>query len=251
MDAITAAILGMLVTGVGAGLLSAFAATCAIWFTWMAVRRWGPSRLREPIRRFPWVSVGIPVLVIAFPIGCVSVFLIPRPQPASIRTVAAVEVPLRTPADHADLLAMLRRNAREDGLHVDDGTEQWIQFRRDAPSDEPPDVLNLLTKTISAGVFRGADDNDMEVDVDDGGHQGRAWLTFFGGEHPELATKFRVGLVAEIKHRWPDARDVPVMPTGALPFADDLVWTGASYQVKPERLADYTREADKPQPSRP
>jgi hypothetical protein len=188
---------------------------------------------------FPIVAVAIPALVIAIPAGCAGVFLIPHPQPASANQVAAVEVPLRTAAEHADLLTMLRRNAREGGLHVDDGTDEWIKFRRGASSDEPPDARNVLTKTIYVGVYRGADDGDMEVGLDDGGHQGRAWLTFFKGKNPELATKVRVRLLAEIRRRWPDTRDVPVMPNGALPLAEDLVWTGASSAVKPERLTGY------------
>jgi hypothetical protein len=241
MDSITAAAVAGFGMGVGLGLLGAIPITFAIWVTWMAVRRWGPSRLRGPLRGFPIVSVVVPVLVISIPAGCSSVFLVSARQPASAQMIASVEVPLRTPADHADLLALLRRNALAGGLHVDDGTERWIQFRRGAPSDEPPDARNVLTKTIYVGVYRGTNDSDMEMEVDDGGHQGRAWLTFFRGKRPELATKTRVQLLAEIKHRWPDARDVPVMPNGGLPLADDLVWTGTSYAVKPERLAAYAR----------
>jgi hypothetical protein len=239
MDSISAAALAMFEAAFGLGLLGAIAVTCAIWVIWIAVRRWGPASLRGPRRGFPFVAIAIPALVIAIPAGCAGVFLIPHPQPASAKQVAAVEVPLRTAADHADLMLMLRRNAREGGLHVDDGTDEWIKFRLGAPSNEPPAARNVLTKTIYVGVYRGNDDRDMEMDVDDGGHQGRAWLTFFRGKHPQLATKVRVQLLAEIQRRWPDARNVPVMPNGALPLADDLVWTGTSYVVKPERLADY------------
>lgn len=127
---------------------------------------------------------------------------------------------------------------------MDDGTERWIRFRRNAPADESPFVRNMLTKTISVSVWRGADDSDLQVSVDDGGHQGRAWLTFFRGEHPELATKVRVELLAEIKRRWPEARDIPVMPSGSLPFAEDLVWTGTAYAVKAERLPAYTAKGE-------
>jgi hypothetical protein len=136
-------------------------------------------------------------------------------------------------------LAILRRVAGEEGLHVDDGTEQWLQFRRGAPANEPPFARDVLTKTIYVGVYRGTNDDDMEMDVDDGGHQGRAWLTFFRGKQPELTAKVRVQVMSEIKRRWPDARDVPVMASGALPLADDLVWNGTTYVVKPNRLAGY------------
>jgi hypothetical protein len=240
MDAISAAALTEFVTIVGLGLLLAIGAPCAVWATWLVVRRWGPRHARGSITGFPFLAVGTPLLVIAIPVGCAWGVGHPAPQPGSAKTVASVEVPLLTPVDHAELLAMLRRNARANGLHVDDGTEEWIQFRRGAPPDEPPFARNVLTKTIYVGVYRGTDDNNMEMDVDDGGHQGLAWLTFFRGERPELATKTRVQLLAEIKHRWPDARDVPVMPNGSLPLAEDLIWTGTSYALKPERSAYYT-----------
>ncbi|HEX4693982.1 hypothetical protein, partial [Sphingomonas sp.] len=44
----------------------------------------------------------------------------PVPQPDSIRTVAAIEIPLATPGDRRDLLALLRQQAATHGLHVDD-----------------------------------------------------------------------------------------------------------------------------------
>ncbi|TAL29889.1 MAG: hypothetical protein EPN98_19030 [Phenylobacterium sp.] len=162
-------------------------------------------------------------------------------QPASSQQIAAIEVSLRTPADRADLLAMLHRHARAGGLHVDDVSERW---RRLDTSDHPPAARDVLTKTIYVGLWRGVEDDDMEVMVDDGGHQGRPWLTFRRGKHPELASRVRVGLLADIKRRWPDARDVPVMPNGALPLANDLVWTGGGYAVKAERVAGYARRGD-------
>lgn len=52
--------------------------------------RWAICR-RQPL------GVGV--------LAAVVVVLVPRPQPESNRTVAAIEVPLHTPADRADLLA--------------------------------------------------------------------------------------------------------------------------------------------------
>ena len=242
MGPIESAAAALFVAAIGLGVLGALAAYCAIWITWIVLRRWGPRGVRGPTSGFPRMTVAILILVIGLPIGCVVVIANPPRQPPSNRQIAAVEVPLRTPADHADLLAMLRGIAREGGLHVDDDTEQWIQFRRQMPdAEEPESVRNDLTKTIDVGVWRGADDSDMEMAVDDGGHQGRAWIMFLRGKQPELATRNRVRLLAEIRRRWPDARDVPVMPDGSLLSADDLVWTGASYVVKPKRIAAYTR----------
>lgn len=139
---------------------------------------------------------------------------------------------------------MLHRHAEAEGLHVDDGSRRWIEFRRGAPPDESPFVRDVLTKTIYVSVWRGAGDKDLEVSVDDGGHQGRPWLTFLRGDRPELATKARIRLLAEIRARWPEARDIPVTPNGRLPLAHDLVWTGASYVVKPERAAAYDQRGD-------
>jgi hypothetical protein len=163
--------------------------------------------------------------------------LAPRPQPESIRTVAAIEVPLRTPADRADLLAMLNRRAAEAGLHVNDGTEEWIELRKGATSsDESSFARSVLDKTIYVGVWR---DRDPVILLDDGGHQGWPWLSFSRGKNPALATKTRTRLLAEIRARWPEARDVPVTSTGGLPLANDLIWTGKAYAVKPERMSAY------------
>ena len=159
-------------------------------------------------------------------------------QPASDHFVAAVEVPLRTAADRADLLGMLQRHARDGGLHVDDVSEGQSQFARGVHL-ESPEANSMINKTIYVGVWRGAEDDDLEVLVDDGGHQGRPWLMFLRGKHPDLATKMRVGLLAEIDRRWPEARDVPVFPNGSVPGASDLVWTGKAYVVSPTRAPAY------------
>jgi hypothetical protein len=239
MDPIAAAALAGLAMGVSLGILAAFAFSLAIWITWISLQARKHDRSRNFLRGFPVVAVIVPALIFSVPAGCAGVFFFPRPQPTSLKTVAAVEVPLRTSSDHADLLAMLQRIARQQGLHVDDGTTEWIKFRRSASANEPEFANDILTKTIYAAVYRGNDDSDMEIVVDDGGHQGRAWLTFIRGERPDLAARTRAQLIAEIKRRWPDARSIPVMPSGALPLATDLTWTGTSYVVKPDRLASY------------
>ncbi len=179
-------------------------------------------------------TVASMIAIVALSAGCA-----PTPQPASNRTVAAIELPLLAASDRADLLDILRREASAGGLHVDDGSQQWIEFRKSAPKDEPPFAKSVLTKTIYVGVWRGTNDDDPEVFVDDGGHQGRPWLTFLQGEHPDLATKFRTRILTDIGRRWPDARVVPVMPNGALPLSDDLTWTGTAYVVKADRARNY------------
>lgn len=141
------------------------------------------------------------------------------------------------PADRAALVAILRERARLDGLHLDDVSEQWRRLGKDEPVTSP------AKKSIYVGLWRSADDKDLLVSVDDGGHLGKAWVTFLAGEHPELAAKVRRGLVGDIERRWPEARKIPVMPNGALPLDQDLVWTGSAYVVKSERISAYGASA--------
>jgi hypothetical protein len=161
-------------------------------------------------------------------------------QPMSIRQVTAIEVPLTTTADRTDLLAILSAQARSGGLHVDDASGAWAKMTRDAPGP-PTSAASPVRKTIYVGLWRGIRDDDAEVIVDDGGHQGRAWVTFLRGKHPELAERARIALLAQIKARWPDARPIPVMPNGALPLAEDLIWSGEAYAVRPDRVEAYSK----------
>jgi hypothetical protein len=223
---------GAAVILLGLGLVSA-------GLTWLSVKAQVAATLLLPER---YRAVGRYVIASLVAVGVLVVLaqgFVPRRESERNPTVAAVEVPLRNATDRADLLAMLQRHAREEGLHVDDRSQEWMESRRQADPGEPRLANDVLAKTIYVGVWRGEEDKDMEVLVDDGGRQGRPWLMFSRGDQPELATRSRRRLQAKIKARWPDARDVPVMPSGALPLADDLVWTGESYVVKPERAAAY------------
>jgi len=195
--------------------------------------------MRERLARRTLVSVAALALITA---GCG-----PIEQPANLRQIVVLEVSLPTPQDRSDLLAILHRHAQAGGLHVDDVSEQWRQTGERA-HDLPPETQSHFTKTIYVGLWRGDCDDDPEVLVDDGGHLGRPWVTFLKGKQPQLATKARVGLVAEINQRWPDTREVPVMPNGGRPLYYDLVWTGASYVVKPDRVAAYAAQGTNARP---
>ena len=152
----------------------------------------------------------------------------------SVRTVAAVEIPLKTVADRHDLIAVLRRHAAADGaLHVDDVSEEWREFEHEA--DTPADIR----KTIYVGVWRGRNDDDIEASVDDMGHNGRAWVTFLKGRQPDRAARFREGVLADIGRRWPDAKALPVLPTGGLPLSDDLRMTPTGYKIDRSAAARY------------
>jgi hypothetical protein len=179
------------------------------------------------------------VLGLLLAVGLIAVSgCLPGQQPASGRQVKAVEVPLHTPADRADLLAILRRHAAMGGLKMDDVSDRWERFEREAQAGRP-DPTNVLTKTMYVGLWGDSSDDDPIVFVDDGGRQGRPWLDFFRGKHPEAAAKVRAGLLADIRQRWPGTRDIPIMPNGALPLDKDLIWTGQAYVVKPDRVAQY------------
>jgi hypothetical protein len=162
-------------------------------------------------------------------------------QPArQIRPVAAIEIPIGSAADRVDLVELLKREAAVDGeLHVDDVTDRWRSLYAASDRDGHPTPVEMRS-AIEVGVWRGKRDDDHEVSVSDRGQLGRAWATFFDGKHPEKSGKARTRMLAAIKRRWPQARDIPVMPNGALPLSDDLIWTGRSYAVKPDRITAYT-----------
>ena len=162
------------------------------------------------------------------------------PQPDSLRTVAAIEIPLATQADRSDLLALLRRQAEAQGLHVDDVSEERRRMNETMPL--PPEMRG----TLYAGVWRGANDEEMEVGADDMGHPGRAWLTFARGTDPVRSTRVRDAFLTALKRRWPGARPIPIMPTGALPLAQDLRWTAQGYRVARDAAAGYELPPNSP-----
>lgn len=152
----------------------------------------------------------------------------------SVRTVAAIEVPLRGEADRADLLSLLQRHAARSGLHVDDGSEEWRQFEQEANLIAPQDRL-----TFNVGVWRGDDDGEIEASAGDRFHAGRVWVIFPRGSQPDRSRRFREPLIAEITRRWPESQRIPILPWGGLPHARDLVLTGDGYRIARSAAADY------------
>jgi hypothetical protein len=157
----------------------------------------------------------------------------PVKQPDSLRTVAAVEIPARTGADRDDLVAMLRRHATG-GLHVDDVSEEWLDFERQSTTVAPED-----RGTIFVGVWRGDRDEHQEIDVGDRDHPGLVWATFLRGPEPERAARVRRGLLDEIHRRWPEAKALPVLPSGGLPLREDLRMTPAGYRIARSAAPGY------------
>lgn len=152
-----------------------------------------------------------------------------EPQPDSARTVAAFEVPLRTPEERAEFLTLLRQSAAAEGLHVD--------------ASGPKDLARLSAvspMTIHAGVWRGSNDDEILASVMDlPGNSSRPWITFSRGEDSDLARRFRERAMRAILDRWPATQSLPIMPTGAIPLPQDLRQTQNGYRVAPEAAARY------------
>jgi hypothetical protein len=143
-----------------------------------------------------------------------------------VRTVAAIEIPLRSEADRRDLVALFQRHAAPNGLHVDDVSERRQAFEREANMIAPEDRA-----TFYVGVWRGENDDENEVLASDHFHPGRAWVTFPRGQQPDRSTRIREALLADISRRWPEARTLPILPAGGLPLDDDLVMTENGYRI--------------------
>jgi hypothetical protein len=152
----------------------------------------------------------------------------------SVRTVAAIEIPLREQADRAALIGLLQRHAKRAGLHVDDVSEKWREFERQANQISPQDRV-----TFNVGVWRGTDDDENEMVADDRFHPGRVWVTFPRGSEADRSRRFSEPLIAEIRQRWPEAKMLPILPWGGLPHARDLVLVGGDYRIARSAAVDY------------
>ena len=157
------------------------------------------------------------------------------PQPASLRTVAAFEVPLSGDSDRDRLISLLSEEAKVEGFHVDAYTADELQQL----SDGKP-------MTINATVWRGKNDDEPIANVIDIDRPGLACLTFAKGQEPERAARFRDAVMRRVRLRWPRTRPLPIMPTGAIPLHDDLVLTKDGYRVKRLAASRYELPASSP-----
>lgn len=156
------------------------------------------------------------VLALLICCGCA-----PRPQPS---TIAAIEIPVPTARDRGDLAATLRAFSAAEGLHADAATEHELEnVRNKFPED--------AHATFRMGVWRGEEDKDLEMSVTDTGHQGRAWVSIIRYGAADLPPEARERLLRALRGRWPQALMLPVLPTGGLPLARDLVATPGGYKV--------------------
>jgi hypothetical protein len=160
----------------------------------------------------------------------------PREQPS---TIAAIEIPVQTYRDRADLVAALNGFSAAERLHVDAATEHELENVRDKlPVD--------AHATLRMGVWRGQDDKDLEMSVTDMGHQGRAWISIIRYGDLDLPPDARERLFGVLRNRWPQARMLPVLPTGGLPLARDLIATADGYKISASAAGRYKISATSP-----
>lgn len=153
----------------------------------------------------------------------------PVEQSKSAKTIAAYEVPLPTASDRRRFIALLSQKAQAAGFHVDASTDEELK----ATSSVSPQTLN-------ATVWRGEDDEEpiaSAMDFQD--RLGRVWLSFSVGEDPARSQRFREALLPAIREAWPSTTSLPIMPSGAIPLTEDLVFTPQGYIVNPSAAAKY------------
>jgi hypothetical protein len=77
-------------------------------------------------------------------------------------------------------------------------------------------------------------------------HLGRAWVSFLQEGRNDLPANKREQSLAEIRRRWPDARLVPVLPSGGQPLAEDLRLTPQGYKIAASAAPRYGLSATSP-----
>jgi hypothetical protein len=212
----------------GFAAMATLGGTLVVWLVWMLARRWGLLSRRADSSRFFGATAAV-LLAISIPAGCLRAFQ-PVPQPESIRTVAAFEVPLTSAVDRADFLTILTAEARAEGLDVDVETAEQNRMAEKIPE---------LRSSIHATVYRSGYRRHSEALVSDQFHPGSVWISFQKGEDPALAQRFRERLMSRTIERWPETLSVPIAQTGALPHKRDLVRGNQGYEIDPAKMAGY------------
>lgn len=160
------------------------------------------------------------------------------PNQEPMRYVEAIEIPMDVQTERHELATILAAAAKEDGgLHVDDTTVRTVRFHADSKALEPN-----FRPTISMAVWRGDDDNQLVASVTDTMHRGRVWATFNRGEDPDQESHFRRSAVLAVKARWPRTKTLPILPSGGLPHARDIISTPDGYRIKFSEAGSYELE---------
>jgi hypothetical protein len=163
------------------------------------------------------------------------------PQPESIKTVAAFEVPLQSKADREQFLSVLRAAAEVEGMHVDS--------ERDADLENDAKASPNFKMTMKAAVWRGSSDEEAVASaMDQFDHLGQVWLMFSRGKDPATVARFRERAMHEVMLHWPNTLSLPIMPTGAIPLYRDLIRTPTGYVVNPSEAHKYDLAATQTRP---
>jgi hypothetical protein len=190
----------------GFAAVATIAGTFVIWLAWVSWRRWGPGAPRGASAAFPLGPIASVLLCISMPAACVYACQ-PVPQPESMRTVAAFEVPLPTPAARAEFLGILSREAAAEGLTLDVDSEAERGRRTQMSTDTP--IM------IEASIWRG-ELGENEAHVWGIPHASNVWISFSRGKDRALAQRFRERVVRVVIERWPGTVALPVTPTGVI-----------------------------------
>jgi hypothetical protein len=125
------------------------------------------------------------------------------PQPESIKTVAAFEVPLPSEADRDLFLSVLRAAAEVEGMHVDAASRKDLE--------EAAKVSPNFEMTMNATIWRGSNDDEAVASaMDQFDHLGQVWLTFSRGKDPAIAARSRERAMHEIMLHWPSTLSLPI-----------------------------------------
>ena len=154
-------------------------------------------------------------------------------QPESLKTVAAFDVPIHSEAERDEFVEVLRAAAKEEvGLQVDaTSLEELASLAKVDPN---------TARTVSAGVWRGSNDQEPIADAMDWpDHPGEVWITFARGQDIALSNRFREHLMRRIQQRWPGTLPLPIIESRSIPLFRDLVKTPTGYVLNPTAAARY------------
>jgi hypothetical protein len=145
----------------------------------------------------------------------------------AVHTAEAVELPR---SSERELATILSEHAARERLFF---TDYWTLPQ--SKDRGPPTTPIVLYRPIAGTEW-------PEVTVDELGHPGVPSVEFVDSWVPEetaAARASRVALVAELRARWPDLREVPVLPDGGLPLRGDLRFTRDGYKIEALAAPNY------------
>lgn len=166
-----------------------------------------------------------------------ALWLVSACEPGRHLTFAdAVEVPL-DPKASGQLARVLEQAAKQEGF-----------FFRDSSA-----YMRATTEgqfTVHMTMFRPLEGEKEwpEVQIQaEGDHS--PWVLFLPPAEERYAAataRTRQRILAALRERWPNLRKIPILPSGGVPLADDVVLTSRGYKVVANRASDYELGANSP-----